>query len=1032
MGNNRMKNSTRISTRNRHLCGASLVGLALAAIATGAYAQEDASALEEVVITGSRTVRDGSQAPTPVTVITVEQLANSAPRDLAQALSALPAFANNSNTNTPTFTATNNNQGSFLNMRGMGARRTLVLLDGRRLAPTAGDGTVDFQMLPQSLVSRIDVVTGGASAVYGSDAVAGVVNVILDTRFTGIKGSVQGGISDKGDVGSYRVNLTAGGRYLNDRLTVLASYGHSRSNQEPNAIGARRWANSGAARLSLGTGATQYSDIFLDVNQRNYPGGLVLPGAGPANLFPVAGQGIKFINSPVGGPAFTSVYDIGTFDPRTGVRLSTTNNQQGGDGTRNAVALTALGEVTTTFARATYDFSDTWSVYVQGMAGQTYNVAELSADQHFGTGTFYTIFEGNPYLPPNIAAALAAATVTDPGPVGGVSGPVGNYTLAFQNTCNAAASLAAISQTNRPNGTNIAKCFQLARYNNDNPRIYTDVLNNSFDLTTGFQGEIFGKYRLSGYYGHGQSRYRTETRENFIQERGYAAMDVVANPAVNGVPGVAAGTPVCRVSLTNPTLYPGCQPHNPFGYGSTSQAANDYMYGTSLHRLKTRQDVVALDLAGDVFELPAGSIAGAIGVERRQLYVQQITDALSQRIKQGTGIRGYPANFVNVIGGYSFTNQQPYSGSFTVQELYGELDIPLLKDLPLAQDASINLAGRYTDYSTSGGVKTYKIGLDYRPVESVRFRGTYSRDIRAPSPLDLFQGGSQGTAAINDPFKGGQVTNIFTATVGNRNLQPEIADTYAAGVVLTPTWVPGVTVSVDWYSIAIEEAIGSLSVQQVIDFCFLDPSNTALCSNVARGASTDPAVLGNVARITSPFLNLTELETSGVDVELSYRRDLTLLPGTLTTRLLMTYLDTYVETAPGGGVTIATGQIGNGNAQPRLKGQASMNWDAGPVTLFAQAKYIGHGVIYKQLTESGLGPNTIIDNRVGSHLLFDLTGKYRFGEDSQYEAFLTIQNLFDKDPKIAPGTNVNTVVPTNTQLYDSVGRYYTTGLRFRF
>lgn len=965
---------------------ASFIGLIAAGqlLSAPAHAQEEQ--ITEVVVTGSRTIRDGSTAPTPVTVVGVSELQATNPRNIVEGLISLPAFRGSQSTNTPALSTASNNTGSFLNLRGLGAQRTLVLLDGRRVAPAANNGATNFNLLPQALIDRVDVVTGGASAAYGSDAVAGVVNVILDKNFRGLKGSFQYGLSSHKDVGSQKVSLTAGDVLRDGKLHLLGSLFYNKTDSVLNALGSRDWASDGDGRLIVGTGAAQFSQIFSNVNQNNYNGGVILAGTtnGPANLVGPAGlypTGVKFLPGGV-----SSVYDRGT--------NVTANNAVGGDGSRNSTSLAAGLKQTSVFGRATYDLSQKTEVYGQLMAARASNVYEPSTNQNV-TATAFTIFEGNPYIPADIAAALAAS----PG------------TTTAGTACGRAAGTPTVA----------TRCFKLSRINQEDigggiTRIHNRAKNEAIDLVVGFKTEIFGDYALSGYYEFGDNDYRTATDKNANQERLFAAVDAVRNPA--------NGQIVCRVTLTNPGLYPGCVPLNPFGFNSPSLESLNYANQTSTFRTQIYQHVAALNLAGSLFELPAGPLGIAVGAEYRIFDVDQTADPGNTQIKLGTGIRGFPSSLVGLPGIYNFGNASVFSGKVKTKELYGEINVPLLKDLPLVYRLEVNGAARYTDYSTSGGVVTYKVGTSYSPVEWARLRATYSRDIRAPSPIELFQGNGQGSQTVVDPFNGNQTFNILGSVRGNTALNPEKADTYTVGLVLRPPALPGFTASIDYYNIKVNDSIGNLTTQSTLDQCF--QGNQDLCKNVVRDGA------GIISTILQPYLNFQQLKTAGIDVEVSYRTAIKSIPGTFTFRGLVGYLETFSTQAPGSAIVDTEGQVGSGISNPRFRGEGTLGWEDGPVGLTVRANFTGAGLQNKQLAEAPNGVNTIVDNHVPSVTTFDLSGRYRFGDKDAFEAFLTINNLFNKDPPVAPGTNSANFIQTNYELYDTIGRYYTAGLRFRF
>jgi outer membrane receptor protein involved in Fe transport len=909
--------------------------------------QADDADLEEVVVTGSRIIRDGTQAPTPVTVIAAEQLQVQSPRSLAEGVVQLPVFRGSTTTNNGSAASGGSNQaGSFLNLRGLGVNRTLVLLDGRRLTPSATSGASDINLIPQGLVQRVDVVTGGASAAYGSDAVAGVVNFVLDSDFTGLKGLVQGGISHYGDVASYKVSLTWGRKFADGRGQILLSGLQTQTDPVYSEL-ERDWGRTGVGLLTF-PGRTPSNLILPNVNQLNYPGGVILSG-------PLAGT--KFLPGGVPAP-----YDFG--DPN----FRTTANIIGGDGTRNYVSLASLLVQGSVFGRVSYEVSDTFKVFGELSFGETHNRYGHSTNgAPAASGQAYTIFSGNPFIP--------------------------------------AATQAEMTRLNLAS-------FQLSRVHEDWPRVTGDILNDSFNAAAGFNGEFAG-WKYDAYYAFGDNRTRTNTEGNQIFENVYAAVDAVRNPA--------NGEIVCRVTLTNPGLYPGCVPLNPFGSGSPSQAAIEYAQGTAWYRHHTTQHVAAFNISGEPFSLWAGPVGFATGAEFRNLQVDQLSDPISQEFKDATGIRGFPSSLINQRGGFSFTNQQPLSGEVTVKEGYVEAVVPLAKDLPWAVSLEVNGAARYTHYSTSGGVVTWKAGVSYRPIEPLRLRGTISRDIRAPSITELFQGNAQGQGTIRDTPRNGAAYQIFTGAQGNANLQVEEADTWTAGVVYQPAWLPGFSASIDYYDISIAGAIGTLTAQQTADLCA--GGSEVACGSILRGPDD------RIQRILLPFLNLASLKTSGWDFEFSYSRDLELFgtSGRLGVRALASHLLTQERTVPGAQPIDTAGEVGLSD-DPEWTGLFAVSYDLDRFSVSTQTQYISGGLYNKRFVE-GVDIN---ENDIPERWYTDLSLRYRFGEKEQVEGFFTVNNLFNQDPPLIPNLTATLWIQTNKNLYDSVGRYYTAGVRFRF
>jgi outer membrane receptor protein involved in Fe transport len=930
------------------LAGASLL------VATGASAQEtrpgtslpedqtpvDAPTTDigEVVVTGSRAIRNGAQAPTPVTVVSAEQLQQSQPGLIGEALNTLPAFRGSSRPTTGGTSALAQNTGSFLNLRNLGAQRTLVLIDGRRAAPSARDGSVDINALPSQLVRRVDVVTGGASAAYGSDAVAGVVNFILDTNFTGLKAEAQSGISSEGGAESLKFSLTGGRGFADGRGHFVASGQYYEVEGIP-SLTERDWGRSFYGSLS--NPAVPGQLIFRpDVRSATTsPGGLIISG-------PLAFQQFR---------------PDGTLAPFDRGSMQSGLIQVGGDGSQLSSNVSADVRTRSLFAHIDYDLTPELSVFARVSYADTQN--HYNQVQAFNVGGFngFTIFSGNAFLHPSVQTVL-----TD---------------------------------------TNTA-AFGLGRMNFDfgDPANAT-TRNRLVDTTVGFEWDGPAGWTINGYYEHGDNRSDTRTDNNVILEHLFAAADAVFAPG---------GQIVCRVTLTNPGLYPGCVPINLFGVGAPSAEAIDYVTGSSAFRTILNQDVVALGARGDLFSTWAGTISAAVGAEYRREEIEQTTDAIGPSVNDATGIRGFPAPYQNQPGGWLLTNVFPVAGSYDLWEVFGEVVVPLARDVSWAKSLDFNGAVRYTDYSTSGGVTTWKAGLVYEPFDGVRLRATQSRDIRAPNVPELFAGITQNTGSV---IENGSTIGIIAATSGNSLLKPEEADTFTAGIVVQPSWLPGLTASIDYYSIDIDGVIGSLTPQVTRDQCAAGA--TALCANITRNGA------GVITRIVSPTLNLNRLKTSGVDVELGYRPDFETFGGQLSLRGVASYLGEITTEVFGGATVDRAGEVGL-TANPEWTVTASAEWTRGPFSLFVQERYISDGIFDVTRVE----PRTIEDNSVEQVFYTDLTASYALNE--QARVTFTVNNLFDREPALAPNGTLAIFTPTNPQLYDQIGRYFTLRLNVRY
>ncbi len=353
------------------------------------------------------------------------------------------------------------------------------------------------------------------------------------------------------------------------------------------------------------------------------------------------------------------------------------------------------------------------------------------------------------------------------------------------------------------------------------------------------------------------------------------------------------GRIICRSTLVNPGN--GCVPLNLFGSGAPSPAARAWVLGTTTGDQAVAQDVFNVSVSGKPWQLRAGEMSVAFGAGYRRESSNMIVDPISTSTRRSTGdYKGFPAAIEGLIGGWERTNLQPIRGEYDLNELFAETFVPLLKDAPGAQSFDLSLAARLTDYSTSGNVTTWKVGLTYEPVSSIRLRGTASRDIRAANIAELFSGPSLGQGNLIDPFQPVDSPNrlplVYTRPQGNPDLTPEKADTRTIGVVVQPTFLEGLSASLDFYRIEIKDVIGTLSGQVIVDECFRGA--VSLCPLLTRDPGT-----GVLTAVDAPYLNLSLRRMRGYDFELAYQQPLG--RGSLTLRGLASYVDSLTTLESG-------------------------------------------------------------------------------------------------------------------------------------
>jgi outer membrane receptor protein involved in Fe transport len=852
---------------------------------------------------------------------------------------------------------------AFVNLRGLSSLsspRTLVLFDGRRVNPSVPSGQVDVNSLPSLLIKRVDVVTGGASAAYGTDAIAGVVNYVLDRNFTGVKADFNAGVSQRGDDGSQKAAIALGGKFLDGRLHLLGSVEYYNSDGITSTDG-RKWAQGNCEPIQNPTYPSSGPNYLLRCGVAGTdlaPGGVVTSG-------PL--KGIQFLSG--GG---TAPYNYGSL-------VTNGATMVGGDGVfLQRGTVTAPERNLALFSHVAYDLTDNVTLFIE--AAYSHNKDSLPfIYPYFAGGTAFTVTPDNPFLPSSVRTQMAAA--------GATSIQVGRAGLDW--------------------GESVGKNS-----------------SNNIRGTAGFDARLGGDWTLNGYVDAGQTKIHQDIYNMINRARAYEAADAVLDPATNQI--------VCRSTLTNPGN--GCSALNIFGQGSASASALSYIMGHPWTRRRAEQEAGELALRGSPFRTWAGEVSLAAGIDYRRIEAEATIDPISSSpIAAAPGSKGTPASIVGVLGGWLAGNQtaQPDS-SYNVKEVFGEVDVPLAKDLPFAQSLNLNGAVRYANYSTAGGATSWKGGLTYSPISDIHFRATRSRDVRAPNLAELYGTASAASITVFDPATN-QTVLATQIQGGNPDLKPEFSDTTTAGVILTPRFLPGFSLSADYYDIKVKGAISNLSFQQVVNLCF--GGQTDYCNFITRvsGAS------GAIKTIDTRKQNLNTLRTQGIDFEANYALPLANLSnslgGTLNFRGLVSYLKHLTTTDAFGTVTEFAGVTGGElTGAPKWQGTVSVSYADKNWTIFADERLIDHGRLSNldtPFSTAPTGPGSIDYNRVAGRAYTDLTVQRAIKGGLQLYA--TVNNLFDRDPPLAPTrTGVPFLgFPTNGTVFDVVGRYITIGFRIR-
>ena len=964
------------------LAAALLAGASTLVFATMANAQQTRapapSDLDEVVVTGSR-VMNGNNSPTPVTVVPIEDLMRTRPTTVADVLNDLPQFSGSrtplGNPTVSSGTVQNgggNSSANILNLRNLGQNRTLILFDGHRMGPITATGLIDVDMIPQMMIQRVDVVTGGVSAVYGSDAVTGVVNFITDKNFNGFKAKAQYGMTEKGDNRTVNYGFAAGRSIAGGRGHIEGSYEY----RDDPGIGARSQRDPDHETWSVQGSGTAAAPFFLTPNARSQNftfGGLIRSGVLAGQTFKQNGVLSPFIH--------------GT----TTVPGSTTSNEIGGDGIYFDSSLKGSNTGHQVFGRFDYDVTDT----IHGFVEATYNRKKNNANIYWQNLNQVTLSSTNAFLPAVYQQQLAAAK---------------------QAT------------------------FTFSKQMLDVNRQFASQTSTQAVINAGLDGTIGKTYKWEVGYLHSDGELIGAQRYNVNNARLSASLDAVKD---------ATGNVVCSVTITNPGLYPGCVPLNPFGPTSDSQSVIDYITGPSQLDVRTSLDDFSGSISGSPVSTWAGPVTIAASAEYRKLSASLSSTTptgelagppsrTNRQVSDCTGLR-FNCTATTVLWQNQVANR-PLIGQ-TVREGALEADVPLLKDKPFFQALNVNLAARYTEYQNGDAAKTgfnattWKLGLDWRLNDELRVRATRSRDIRAPTLDDLFSPTSSSVAngTTLDRLTGQQVVGVVNVVTSNPNLTPEVGDTKSAGVVYRPDWLPGFSVSVDYFNIKVSNAIIAILASNVTaqNACIASLGTSAYCAAQVRPlpyTNTTPA--NNLTKLISTNINLSEQDTHGADVEVNYATQFLSRPASA--RLLTTWQPEILYVQP---ALLTLNQAGAAFGNNGIT--AAPVWRVTGLVRFQPLNNFTidlQGRWRSKLHESGDPTLVFSCCEIPSVAFFNMGATYQIKSDlGQTDVYFTVSNLLNTyGPHAAPFTNAN---PGQQYGYvtsdDPLGRSFTLGVRFR-
>jgi len=1006
-----------------------------AALSQIAAATEPAE-LQEVVVTGSRIQQNPNDVSiSPIISVTALEIAQTGLVRTEDLLNNLPqVVAENSSGQ-----SISSNGTATVSLRGLGSQRTLVLIDGKRMAPGGGSGigglglvaSPDINQIPAAMIQRVDVLTGGASAVYGADAVAGVVNFIMDSRFQGVKLDADYGYgSFKNDNQQYLGLLQAAGDQIppgttnagyNRNVSFLA--GSNFADGKGNATVYFTYLNSSPAV------GYQYDYAGCTLNT---PGRLPGPGGLKCGGSSSSATGRFLELGVVGASAFSTLAD------RTVDKTSGAFRQYTAADSYNYGALSYLqraAERYTAGAFLNYDINEHANVYSEFMFARNSSTAQYGPSGLFAFGK-QVISCSNPLLTPGELAALCtpgniAANQATFGPANAGQNPLGG----------------------NPNVTGNNILLYLARRSVESGPRLDNYFSNSFREVLGVKGK-WGEAWSYDAYGQVSISQVGDIQGNYLgTQQINNALNVVTNPAT--------GQPACAAALNGDD--PRCIPWNIWAPGGVTAAQLNYLRVQSTYNVQSTEYIVDSDVTGDLgkygVQIPTASsgLVVSAGAEYREEKYDFEPDYIF-----ANGLNSGGSGAVGAI-----------NAGFHVAEVFSEMRLPIMDDKPGAYALLADAGYRYSNYTDGFNTNTYKFGLEWAPIPDVRLRGGYNRAVRAPTLGELYAPNTVGAGGTADPCWGAAVgatpgvpgtgtvnghtfafcqnTGVTLAEFGHilanpaaqintqiggaasvgGSLTPEKADTYTVGFVLQPHFLPNFVVSIDYYDIKISNTITSLSSNTIVNNCGLT-GNPTLCKLIVRGPGTGSLWFNNSDFVVANDVNIGTVTTKGVDVASHYLYDIGSM-GKLTFNLAGTYVNSFdTQPLPTGGTYDCAGYFGStcGPPIPKWRNVFGTTWATPWWGLDATLRwrYIGptntdRSSSDPQLSQTYFGPTS----HIGGYTYLDFSASIPIG--SVVNLRVGVNNIADKAPPLIANGNYsdcpNTSCNDNTWVgtYDTLGRY---------
>ncbi len=1014
----------KIKTKSASLkAGVAPIVLGIALLATPSYAQpaNAGAAADEIVVTGSRIARPNVESASPVTVVSseaIKEFGATKVEDLTNSLPQVFAGQNSGVSNGADGTAT-------INLRGLGASRTVVLIDGRRLMPgnIGGGSGADLNFIPASLVSGVELLTGGASATYGADAVAGVVNFKMNRKFEGVRVDAQYGFYQHANNNSirdivnqrftapegnlvtgsgYDANIALGAGFDDGRGHVVAyggyrkestitqdKYDYSVCSLNPDED------NAGFACGGSGTPARARFGGLLDSNAartqaKDVDGNLIVNDDGSPKLAPAKQLSTQTLLDSNALRTYSSLTDAFNFGPANFYRRPSQRYSAG--------------------AFAEYEINDSLKPYMDLMFMDYSTDAQIAP-----SGAFYgtrVVNCDNPLLLAN--AALSKLVCQTPGTTVG-SKPTSTVGQATDAT------------------------ILIGKRNIEGGNRYNDIGFNQFRIVTGLRGDILEGWAYDAYVQVGQIKVANTYRNDVSNTRIDRALQVVS---VNGVP-------TCKSVVDGSD--PSCVPYNVFNAGGISSAAAAYIGIPLVLTGTTKEKVFAGQITGDL---------GTLGVQS-PIANEPVKVAIGYEYRKESLATQPDQSFINGDGAGQGGPTLPIAGSYAVKDVFAESSLPLISDVSFAKEVSVELGFRHSSYDVTGSktknsADTWKIAGSWKPVDDITFRASRNRAVRSPNIGELFQNQSIGLFGGSDPCAGeapkptvaqcaktGLPASLYGSLTpnsaeqynefggGNLDLRPEKADSWTAGIVLTPkALLQGFTASVDYYNIKVADAVGTIGSQVILNQC-ISTGDPFFCSKINRTPGSGPSAgslwIDETGFVNNLTTNTGSFTSSGVDVNADYVTSIG--NNKVKWEFVGTWLDKYIQQPLTNGFTYdCAGYFGTscGRPNPVVRFNTNLKFTtANDFAVTVRWRYLSGVTVDTESPDEDIaspGAAPTVDKRINSQSYFDLLLTVPLRDAMKFR--IGVNNVLDRDPPLISQASLGSAGNGNTYpgTYDHLGR----------